>query len=144
MSSLSDFEKHANAWWTKHFDSKEIPVADLCKALRANETFCSGDESERDVSILIKEVIGVKEGFGVTQQEGIGVIQPKQLVNQKDFCHFAKRCGPLEKIVKRSVQSFIVHGDIVPWFHGCISRKISKDRLKRAMSWENIKRKIEG
>ena len=139
-------------------------MEDLCKALRTDSTtFGSrGDESEQDVKIVIKEVIGVVRRYARAPKppsleknmsqaasayvafgyddEGYDT-STDELVNRKDFCRFARRCGPLNNIVKRSVQSFIVNGDILPWFHGCISREISKDRLKRAMSWRNIEKK---
>ena len=140
MSSQDDFERDANSWWKKHFSDSEVCVrvegettsmislAEFRKALRTDPALGSG-HNDKEVSVIIKEVIGVFD-----ESENL-------LVDRKDFCNFVKRYGPLKNIFKRSVQSFIVNGDIVQWFHGRISRNIAQSRLKRAMSWENIKRK---
>ena len=155
MSSPDPYGKHADSWWKKYFpDSEEVPAADLCKALRTDSTFGSGgDESERDVEIVIKEVIGVVRRSTrapkppslethMSQAASVYMMacdddefydtSTDESVSREDFINFAKRCGPLNNIVKRSVESFIVNGDILPWFHGLTKREIAMGRLKRA------------
>ena len=156
MSSPDDFGKDADSWWIDYFpDSEEIPLEDLCRALRTDPTFGAGRyENERDISTIIREVMGVTQrqnnapkpptlNSNKSQSSSLYImydpdeeedVQTGSLVTRKAFVRFAKRLGPLKDIVKRSIRSFILHGHIVPWFHGCISRSVAESRLKRAMN----------